>query len=304
MRDHARTVEHASGTWDIGSRPSRGRGRRGRRRNARLRDAEGRWGRPARGRLRRVGPRVRPGDAVDQRDQARQIAERLASVRELQQRASRVAGGARDVDETAVFLHRSREIALVRERRREAPVCRQVRGCERGRLGQERHRARAIIRARETSGALAQRRERCGHVFERGLRPREARVCADVAVLPHELLVRLLRLAKLPQGEQLRRGLARQTVATLCPRRMTQRERVSELACTRRAHRACGVLAHALRKHRHLGGGDRVRVDAKRVELAGEERLRGRPEIALRDAQERLGERVQSSPPAGSSRSA
>ena len=100
----------------------------------------------------------------------------------------------RDVDEPRVLLDRPHHVALVRKRGGETPMGRQVRGRDDHGLSQKRDGAPAVAGAREARGPVAQRGERGGDVFERGLGARETDVRADRAVLVDELEVRLLGL--------------------------------------------------------------------------------------------------------------
>jgi len=66
-------------------------------------------------------------DPIDERDQPGQLAERLASIRELEERAIRIAAGDALVHITLVTRRPPGQIALIRERGREAAMARRDR---------------------------------------------------------------------------------------------------------------------------------------------------------------------------------
>ena len=179
---------------------------------------------------------------------------------------------------------------------------REVKGRNLDRDPEEHDRVDAIVLAGEGRGAFAKCDKRAIAILERDKRPREPTVRVHVAVLAHELAVRGLGLAQPAAREELRGSVAREAVVVRhlrLDRTTLLRERPRELGRLLVVHDLGGGEARTLGEREDVGSFDSVRVHAHRVELAGQERGRGRTEVFLRDAQELKGERVHgySSPP-------
>jgi hypothetical protein len=122
-------------------------------------------------------------------------------------------------------------------------------------------------------------------------------------VLLDELAISDLRVPDPAAREKLRGRIARETMTAVggLLRDAAGRESGRELGRPVVAHRASGLPAHALDQALELSWADRVGVDAERLEFRRQERLRGRPEVALGHTEQLLRKRVQSSPEVASS---
>src|SRR6266542_4101196 len=90
------------------------------------------------------GAAGRGRDAIDDRPESGQVAERLASVRKLQPRATRVLLRECHVDEARVFADRTRKVALIRERGGETTMRGKIRRSDGNGLEQQGDSGRAI----------------------------------------------------------------------------------------------------------------------------------------------------------------
>jgi len=257
----------------------------------------------SRSRRRTRGAAGRGGDAIDDRPESREVAERLSSVRELKPGATRVVLSQRHVDEARVLADRARHVALVRERRGEAPVRGKVGRSDGDSLEQQRDRARAISTLRESARRFTECRQSRTDILLRGLRACETAVRVDVAPLLNEFAERDLGLPGFPILEKLGSRFGRATVSAVLRllRRTTCRECGCKLLSALLTHRARRLRAHARDQGVELSGTHGVGVDAERVEFSSEEGLRSGPEIALGYTEQLLRKRVQSSPVVASS---
>src|SRR5205814_9649147 len=153
----------------------------------------------------------------------------------------------------------------------------------------------AVVPPRARPGALAKCKERGVALLERDERTCKTGVRIEVAMLTDELAIRALGLTQAAAREELRGGIAGEAMVVrgLRPRGATLLgERLRELAGFLVVHDPGRGEPRPLREREDMGPLDSVRVDAHGVELAREERRRGRTEVFLRDAQELKGERV------------